>query len=191
MKNEDLYPPQNNYESDETVMEYLKRKNLRLKDYDYSSVGAYFVTICTKDRKQLLSNIFCDTVGRGDPDAPYFGVKIALTDTGTIVDKYINSISDAYNNVHINNYVIMPEHIHLLITIDKEIPAIPERRRAGSSRPTVSRIIGALKKLITKEIGENIFQASFSDHIIRDEFDFLTKWNYIEGNPLKRFEQNK
>lgn len=171
-------------------MEYPKRKNLRLKNFDYSQNGYYFITICTKDRKPILCDITTgDVVGHGDLDVPYFGVMVQLTEIGNVVDKYINSISDAYNSVNVNNYVIMPEHIHLLISID--VKETSEERRAGSSRPTVSGIIAALKKLVAKEIGENIFQTSFSDHIIRDETDFLTKWNYIEGNPLKRLEQNR
>ncbi len=91
-------------------MELPKRKPTRLKEYDYSSPGAYFVTICTKDRKQLLSKFI---VGDGVLDVP----QNVLTRYGKIADKYISQMSHFYDNISVDNYVIMPNHIHLLIQI--------------------------------------------------------------------------
>jgi len=158
-------------------MNLSQRKHPRLKDYDYSDTGSYFITICTKDRQKILCNI----VGRDDLGTPNY--MIQLTDIGKITDTYINSIPTHYKNVSIDNYVIMPDHIHILLSVTNE-------RRAESSRPTtISQIIGVCKRLINKEIGENIFQTSFNDHIIRDENDYAIKWNYIENNPMKWLEQ--
>lgn len=157
-------------------MEYPTRKHPRLNNFDYSNVGAYFITICTKNRQRILCSIA--SVGRDDLGTPPYSIE--LTQWGEIADKYINSISANYKNVSVDKYVIMPDHIHLLLSL------ADDKRRAGSSRPTdISTIIGALKRLISKEIGENIFQASFNDHIIRNENDYLTRWTYIENNPLK------
>ena len=170
-------------------MELQKRKHPRLKKFDYSTTGVYFITICTKVREPILCNIFtANPVGRDDlgtPQdheiSPYI---VQLTKFGKITEKYINSIPQGYENVSVDKYVIMPDHIHMLLSLVKD------NRRAESSRPTdISQIIGAMKRLINKEIGENIFQTSFYDHIIRDEDDYLIKWNYIENNPAKWFER--
>ena len=59
------------------------------------------------------------------------------------------------------------------------------KRRAGSSRPTVSQVVGALKRLTNKETGLNLWQTSFHDHVIRDEHDYLARWQYIDDNPAK------
>ena len=87
-----------------------KRKPTRLKDYNYSSAGAYFITICTKDRKRLLCNI---SVGFGIYDEP----RIILSEYGKIADKYIQKMSNEYDDITVDNYVIMPNHIHMLISI--------------------------------------------------------------------------
>ncbi len=101
-----------------------KRKQLRLKEYDYSQEGYYFITICTKNRKHILSKIKCDennkqykytkSVGvalQGDPK------KIELTKIGLIIKKYIKIINRKFEKLFIDTYVIMPNHIHLIIII--------------------------------------------------------------------------
>ncbi len=157
-------------------MEQSIRKPTRLREYDYASNGAYFVTVCSKDK----AKIFCRIVGRDDLGAPPC---VTLTEIGKVVDKYICSISDAYDTVNVDKYVVMPNHIHLLLTIGKQ-------RRAESSRPTVFQIIGAMKRLTNKETGLNLWQTSFHDHIIRDENDYLTRWQYIDDNPAKWVEDD-
>ena len=91
--------------------ELPKRKNIRLQGYDYSSEGCYFITICTEHRKNLLSTI----VGGDDLGAPK---EIILKPYGKIVEKYVLSIEKAYGSVKVENYIIMPNHIHLLLLID-------------------------------------------------------------------------
>ncbi|MBR5241764.1 MAG: hypothetical protein IKV20_01375, partial [Clostridia bacterium] len=96
--------------------EITKRKDLRLKGYDYSSLGAYFVTICTRERKKILSNIIKpSSVGVGaldDPSTP----RMQLTEIGKIIEKYLLS-SEKIPGVKIDRYVIMPDHIHVIIFI--------------------------------------------------------------------------
>lgn len=156
------------------------RKHPRLKEYDYSSNGVYFVTICTKNRIHYLSHI----VGRDDLIPP----KTELTNIGKITDKYINSIETAYNNVSVEKYVIMPDHIHLLLFIDVSDES---SGGVGSPRPTLNRIIKALKRMITKEVGFSIWQESFYEEIIRNEKAFYNTWNYIEGNPSEWITDKK
>ena len=90
-------------------MDLPKRKPTRLKEYDYSTPGAYFITICTKDKKQILSRI----VGDGVLDVP----KNLLTKYGEIADKYLRQMNEFYNNISVEKYVIMPNHIHLILRI--------------------------------------------------------------------------
>ena len=148
------------------------RKHPRLKDFDYSSAAAYFLTLCTDKRAEIL----CRIVGRDDLGAP---PDIILSDAGKVAEKYIRAIPSAYENVIVDKYVIMPNHVHLLITITDT------QRRAVSSRPTVSQIIGAFKRFSNKECGCQLWQTSFYDHIIRDDQDYIARWNYIDSNPIK------
>lgn len=143
-----------------TKILFPERKNNRLKNYNYSANGAYFITVCVKDRKNLLCNIVGD-------DA-----HIVPSKYGLVVKKYIENIEQ------IEKYVIMPNHIHMIININGAMWASPPTK-------SISSIIRSLKTLVTKEIGESIFQRSFYDHIIRNEQDYLEIWNYIDTNPLK------
>ena len=89
-------------------MGFPNRKPTRLKGYDYSTPGAYFVTICTKDRRNLLCNII---VGEGLCTLPINN----LTSIGKIVEKTIKYLDSNYNGVRIDKYAIMPNHIHLIV----------------------------------------------------------------------------
>ena len=90
-------------------MDLPKRKPLRLPEYDYSSPGAYFVTVCTQDRRCILSDV---VVGEGlAPPA------VALTPIGQIVEEQIQAIPARYPAIGIQNDVIMPNHVHLLVSI--------------------------------------------------------------------------
>ena len=156
------------------------RKHPRLKNYDYSSNGVYFVTICTKNHIHYLSHI----VKQDDLTMP----KTELTEIGKTADKYIKSIETAYNNIYVEKYIIMPDHIHLYIVIDisGEFSG-----GVGSPRPTLYRIIKALKRMITNEVGFSIRQESFYEEIIRNEKTFYSIWNYIEGNPSQWIADEK
>jgi len=151
-------------------MELPKRKPTRLQGYDYSTPGAYFITICIKDRKQLLSKI----VG----DDAYIVPQNNLSQIGLICNKYINNINIKYENVTVDKYVIMPNHIHLIIFLHGTM-------RASSPTKNIETIIRSFKTMVTKEIGYSIWQRSYHDHIIRNEKDYQKIWEYIDTNPLK------
>ena len=91
-------------------MDLPKRKPTRLKNYDYSGNGAYFVTICTHNRKCILSDI----VGEGLCTLP----KNTLTPIGKEIEKSIQYIDENYEGVIIDKYVIMPNHIHLIVILN-------------------------------------------------------------------------
>ena len=157
-------------------MEFSKRKNIRLKKYVYSENGAYFITICTKDKQKLFGHI----VGGGAFDAP----KIVLSPQGEIVEKYILSTNNI-PNLKVDKYVIMPNHIHLLLSIENS------NGTSWAPSPTNNKIslaISTLKRFVNKEIGCNVFQRSFYDHVIRNQIDYNEIWEYIENNPAKWLE---
>jgi len=148
-----------------------KRKPYRLKDYDYSSDGAYFITICTKDKKPVLSKISVGTsIARPS--------EIQLTKIGVIVEKGIQEISKHYRNVFVDSYVIMPNHIHIILMIqnDSGRPMVV---------PTISRIIQQFKGYVSKQAGKPIWKEKSYDHIIRDDYDYMVHLQYIEENPAK------
>ena len=142
-------------------MDLPKRKKNRLKNFDYSQNNTYFITICVKDRKKTLSEIVGD-------DA-----HIVPKPYGAIVEKYIRNAKE------IEKYVIMPDHIHMIIRIDNGT------MWASSPTKKVSSIVRSIKILSTKEIGKPIFQRSYYDHIIRSQSDYNEIWEYIENNPKK------
>ena len=89
------------------------RCNTRLSEYDYSTPGAYFLTICVEKRRCLLSRI----IGDGIP----YGPTVELLPYGKIADKYINQLSGFYDDISVESYVIMPNHIHILLRVLEEI----------------------------------------------------------------------
>ena len=139
-------------------MQLPVRLRNRLEKFDYSQNGAYFITICTKDREKFLSEI-------SPEDA-----RVTLLPYGKIVESYL------LNAPEIMKYVIMPDHIHLIILLDGQ--QIPYGKQ-------VAKIIRSIKTLTTKTIGISIFQRSYYDHIIRNRQDFEHVWQYIDHNPHK------
>ena len=150
-------------------MEYPCRKNLRLPQYDYSTAGSYFLTVCTQNRRCILAS-----VGRDD-----FGAPMEMTAYGRIVEEYVCAIPMAYPDVVLEKYAIMPNHIHLLISLSGGA--------AGSPRPTqrIPRVVSALKRLTNRCAGEKLWQNSYYDHVVRNEEDFLRIWEYIDTNPAR------
>ena len=165
-----------------------KRKELRIKQYDYSSRGAYFITICTKNREKTLSRIaFPVGVGALDDPPSVFDAQIVLTEIGQIVEKNLLS-SENISGVTIDEYVIMPNHIHVIIYLD---PDKYNNHTDGSSRaptPTnemIPQVVSAFKRFCNKELGQNIFQRGYMEHIIRDKADYNTRVKYIYENPMR------
>ncbi len=83
-----------------------------------------------------------------------------------------------YENVTVNKYVIMPNHIHLIIFLHGTM-------RSSSPTKNIGTVIRSFKTMLTKEIGYSIWQRSYLDHIIRGEKDYQKIWEYIDTNPLK------
>ena len=154
----------------------LKRKPNRLKEFDYGAGYSYFITICTKNREKILSNI---TVGTGVLDCP----KVELTCFGEIAEKYIKQLDNFCESISVDYYVIMPNHIHMLISI------FDENGQSGTPVPTrqnttLSRFVSTFKRFCNKELGFNSWQGRFHDHIIRNKEDYEEVSKYIYNNPL-------
>ena len=166
-------------------MEQHNRKQNRLPEYDYSQEGAYFITICTRERKRILSQI---SVGTGVLDCP----QIQLLRHGEIAEKYIRQMDDFYGHLSVDKYAIMPDHIHMIIRLPygSMWASTPTNDYVGADahiRPKykVASIVRSIKVLTTKEIGKPIFQRSYYDHVIRNQQDYNEIWQYIENNPKK------
>lgn len=153
-----------------------QRKSIRLADYDYSQNGAYFITICTKNKQCLFwkkgHHPTVEFVGADiiRPDVP-------LSDMGEIVNETINQIPTIYPAVFVDNYIIMPNHVHLLLKID----GFGGRM---ISAPTISTVVGQMKRAASKKAGIPLWQKSFYDHVVRSQQDYYDIWQYISNNPL-------
>ena len=167
-------------------MEFLNRKANRLREYEYSTNGAYFITICTQDRKKILSKI---SVGTGVLDCP----QIQLLTYGKIADKYIRQLNDFYDHISVDQYVIMPDHIHILLSVQNGQSGTPvptSNDRIDNKNTTLSKFVSTFKRFCNKEYGENIWQSRYYDHVIRNQQDYDEIWQYIENNPRKWIIQN-
>ena len=166
-------------------METKNRKATRFKEYDYSCDGVYFLTICSKDKKPIFSKIVVDEnitasrdfVGDGVLDVP----KVVLFKHGKIIRKYLEQIGNHYDYLNIDKYVVMPNHIHILLSVSN----CGTSRTPSPTNNTISAFVSTFKRFVNKEIGENIFQRSFHDHIIRNGQDYIEHYSYIENNPAK------
>ncbi|MCB4790753.1 MAG: transposase [Elusimicrobia bacterium] len=168
---------------------YKSRKQTRLKGYDYSLEGHYFVTICSKDRKNIFGEI--EVVGAGLASARYKN-EIRLSKLGQLIDSQWQNIKKQYYNVELDQYIIMPNHIHGIIIVDNSVSLRADARPA----PTVSDIVCSFKSKCSVEyvkyiqqnnlnIPGKIWQRSFNDHIIRTANSLENIREYIMNNPVK------
>ena len=186
------------------------RKIIRLAEYDYNVDGVYFITICSKSREKIFSEIKTEKRSDGSDT-----VNVELTEVGKTAEKYILS-SERIDGVKIDDYVIMPNHIHIIVALECSGSKNCGTSRApsptaslcnnadefsggtsGAPSPTAShtpanaklpRVIAAFKRLCNKETGYNVFQRSYMEHIIRDFDDYVVRKNYIKNNPIRWIE---
>jgi len=150
------------------MKDFPKRKSTRLKEFDYSQFGYYFVTICIKERKDFFSKIKNSS--------------IILSKYGNIISEILINMQ-SYYNVEIDYYVIMPDHIHLIIILDKD---------ESKKNYSLSDVIGKFKSFSSKKIRKVLeveekfeWQKSFYDRIIRNEKELYQIRKYIQENPLR------
>jgi REP element-mobilizing transposase RayT len=152
-----------------------KRKLPRLKEYDYATPGAYFITICCHNRQCIFGNI----VFSGMPGEAY----MQYSPIGEIAKQCLLNIEAHYDNVKINNWVIMPNHVHLLIHIEEQLNLSP------TTKFDIPNIVGKHKAAVTRSVRNSLmhsgklWQASYYDHVVRNDEDYQNIWQYISGNP--------
>jgi len=165
----------------------LVRKNTRLSGYDYSQNGAYFITICTKERAEILGTV----VGGGVLDAPYAlhnTPYVKLMEHGRIAADVLTEMLTFYKNIFLPCFVVMPNHMHFMLVIENDdggASGTPPPTQPTPANATIPAFLSTFKRFTNSRIGANIWQRSFYEHIIRDEQDFLQHLQYIENNPAK------
>ena len=152
------------------------RKNIRLGGYDYNQNGVYFVTMCVLDRLEILGTI---TIGEGILDIPF----ITISKDGEIVDKCISNINSIRTNISIDKYVIMPNHVHMIVMLNGLENGMS--RTPSPTNAAIPALVSTLKRFVNKEIGRSIWQRSYHDRIIRNDKEYLEIWKYIDENPIK------
>lgn len=177
------------------MKKFYEHKQHRLKNYNYSSNGSYFITICVKNKECLLGDITVAVDAHGDRFDAHgdrktdnindliclksSGAKMILSDFGHITKKYIETSKSAYQGLSVDNYVIMPNHIHMILSICNDALICTEK----PCHDLIPTYVSTLKTLITKEIGFSMFQRNYHDHIIRNEKEYEKIWDYIDTNP--------
>ena len=145
-------------------MELPKREQNRLKCFDYRNPGYYFITICTRDKEKLFWE-------HSNSEKP------KLSCIGIIVEQSICRIPEVYSIIHLDKYVIMPNHVHFILNL--------EGYYENPDGPSISTIVGQTKRVASKAAKRELWQRSFHDHIIRGENDYQKIWQYIDDNPRK------
>jgi putative transposase len=148
------------------------RVRLRLKDYDYSQTGVYFITICTKNRKALIDNV----------------------EDREIILRCWQDLPGHYNNLILDEFIIMPDHVHGIIIIDND--PFNKDNKAGESLRSIHtkslfEIVRAFKSFSSRQInlshktpGRQIWQRGYYEHVVRDEKELNQIRRYIKNNPF-------
>ncbi|WP_296902612.1 transposase [uncultured Megasphaera sp.] len=137
-----------------------KRKNIRLPHYDYSQNGMYFVTICTKGKRHLFGDI-CNS-------------KMQLNLLGKLIQAQLLAIPNQYIDTKIIYSIIMPNHVHFIVSIE-----------TGNHAVRLGRIVNKFKGLSTRKAGIPLWQRGYFEHVVRTEAELLAIMKYIENNPAR------
>jgi REP element-mobilizing transposase RayT len=139
----------------------MQRRRLRLEGFDYATAGAYFVTVCTRDRRCVLGHV---ADGRFVSSA-----------TGRLVREALEGIGAYYDGVELDSFVVMPNHVHFILLLDwttLRVPAIPA-------------VVGAFKARASRRVGVSLWQRSYHDRVVRDERELTALREYIQQNPTR------
>ena len=144
-----------------------RRKRNRLDGNLYAIPGAFFITVCTKGRRNLF---WC-----GEVEEPQS--KPVLSEIGQIAEDEILTLAEGYGPfMRVEKHVIMPNHVHILLTM--EAPS-------ETSCPDIRYVMRLYKRKVSQRAGHSIWQKGFYDRIVRDEHEYREIWKYIDENPVK------
>ncbi len=154
-----------------------KRTPLRLRKYDYAQAGAYFITVCTKDKEHLLGEITDGAMKENE--------------FGTIARSCWEELPKHYRDIELDEFVVMPNHIHgIILNYNDDVGAT--HASPLLKRPRLGDMVGSFKSAVTKRINEiratpgaTIWQRNYYEHIIRNERGLNRIREYIHGNPLR------
>jgi putative transposase len=167
--------------------EIHRRRSIRLKDYDYSGSGAYFVTICAYDRECIFGEVIDG--------------RMMLNEAGKAVQDAWSGLSDRFQEIELDAAVIMPNHFHGIIFLAGALLAASDsndhanlngknRKGAASSAPTLGNVFRVFKSLSARNINRillrsarPVWQRNYYDHIIRSEDEMNKIREYIQTNP--------
>ena len=158
-------------------MENSGRKPNRIPNFDYGQEGSYFVTLCTHNRAPIFQ---METLSESAPYLPSCSLQNQL------ICKWIKETQNKYQNISIDKYVIMQDHLHLLITINQsQSGASLEEIMRFFKTMTTNEYIRGVKSGLFPPFDKKLWQKSYYDHVIRNFQDYLETWEYIENNPAK------
>jgi len=165
---------------------HSQRKSVRLKGYDYAQSGYYFITICTRNRELLFGKI---------DDG-----EMILSSNGIIANCEASRVASHYHGIEIHNYVIMPNHVHLMIAVarlavvgaplaapvaqDMSAVSLTGDAGAASGAPTIGNIIRGYKSGVSRLAGFSLWQRNYYEHIVRNDKECNSINEYINMNPL-------
>ncbi len=161
-------------------MDLIKRKHIRLREYDYTQNNTYFITICAHNRTHLFGEI----VGAH--------LRVRPNNPEKIIERWFVELENKYDNLRIDKYIIMPDHIHVLMYN----PGVDDFSGAHTGAPlpeivkwfktqTTNEYIRGVKNGLFPPFDKHIWQRNYYEHVIRDEKDYNEKWQYIEENPMR------
>ena len=175
-----------------------KRKTIRLKNYDYAQEGAYCVTVCVNDYRCIFGDVVDE--------------EMVLNEIGEMVDQFWNKIPEHFPHVTLDEYIVMPNHLHgIIIIVDSAVGAnnysplklkrakdfsplqisfLPSRQRPNGTSKTIGSIVRGFKIGVTKWVRqntnmENVWQRNYYEHIIRSEPELTRVREYIKNNPIR------
>ena len=144
------------------------RKRMRLRDFDYSSEGAYFLTLCLQKKLSLFENHRAKEM----------------------VEKWIVEIENKYENVTVDCYVVMEDHVHLILFITEGNQISLSEIMKWFKTMTTNEYIRGVRDRVYEPFEKKLWQRSFYDHIIRNDEDLKEKREYVMNNPAKKRERS-
>ncbi len=171
------------------------RRSIRLPDFDYASFGLYYVTICTQNHSCLF----------GDVE----NAQVNLNDAGNMIRKAFIEIQDFYNNIHVDEFIVMPNHFHGIVAVSPEPIGGREgqargpapTKEGGNTKLSLIDIVTRFKSLTTKRYIDGVktkgwvaferklWQRNYYEHVIRNDNDLNHIRDYIQKNPFNWSEE--
>ena len=150
-------------------MEYPNWKRNRMDSYDYSTNGAYFITLCTQNKVPIL----------------WHGTMPELTEAGCVALQWLKKLPERFPGILLDSYAIMPDHIHFILFFQNSSHELPQVMKWYKTM-TTNELIRNVKEGHAPAFSGHLWQRSYYDHVIRNDIDLAETRRYISENPLKK-----